>query len=81
MRAATSSTSSGSVPYRVWHHEHHFTEVPGGIHMRDIVHYSVPFGPLGDLIERAVIGRRVEAIFEFRRGVLDQRFGRPAVAS
>jgi ligand-binding SRPBCC domain-containing protein len=62
-------------PYRVWHHEHHFTKVPGGIHMRDIVHYSVPFGPIGDLVERLVVGRRVEAIFAFRRRVLEQRFG------
>ncbi len=67
-------------PYRVWHHEHHFTEVPGGIHMRDIVYYSVPFGPIGDLIEKLVVGRRVEAIFDFRRRVLDQRFGRLVTA-
>lgn len=62
-------------PYRVWHHEHRFTEVPGGIHMRDIVHYSVPCGPIGDIVERLVVGKRVEAIFAFRRGVLAQRFG------
>lgn len=62
-------------PYRVWHHEHHFSDVPGGIHMRDIVHYSVPFGPIGDLVEKLVVGRRVQAIFDFRRRVLDQRFG------
>lgn len=64
-------------PYRVWHHEHHFTAVRGGTHMRDIVHYSVPFGPLGDVAEKLVIRRRVEAIFAFRQRVLDQRFGRP----
>jgi ligand-binding SRPBCC domain-containing protein len=62
-------------PYRVWHHEHHFTAVPGGIHMRDLVHYAVPFGPIGRLIERLIVGRRVEAIFAFRRRVLEQRFG------
>ena len=62
-------------PYRVWHHEHHFAEVPDGILMRDIVHYSVPLGPLGDLVNQVVVRRRVEEIFAFRRGVLDQRFG------
>lgn len=66
-------------PYRVWHHEHHFDEVSGGMHMRDIVHYSVPFGPIGDVVERLVVGRRVEAIFAFRRRVLDQRFPQPIV--
>jgi ligand-binding SRPBCC domain-containing protein len=62
-------------PYRVWHHEHHFDEVEGGVRMRDIVHYSVPLGPLGDLVNRVVVRRRVEEIFAFRRGVLEQRFG------
>jgi ligand-binding SRPBCC domain-containing protein len=60
--------------YRVWHHEHRFIQVPGGIHMRDIVHYSVPFGLLGDIVERLVVGKRVEAIFAFRPGVPEQRF-------
>ena len=62
-------------PYRVWHHEHHFEEIDGGLLMRDIVHYSVPLGPLGELVNRAVVRRRVEEIFAFRRAVLGQRFG------
>ena len=62
-------------PYRLWHHEHLFSEVPGGTQMRDIVHYALPFGPLGDLLDRLVVRRRVESIFAFRRRVLDQRFG------
>jgi len=66
-------------PYRVWHHEHHFSEVAGGIEMRDIVHYAVPLGPLGDVLDRLVIGKRVEEIFAFRRRVLERRFGQPIV--
>jgi len=66
-------------PYRVWHHEHHFSEVAGGIEMRDIVHYAVPLGPLGDVLDRLVIGKRVEEIFAFRRRVLEQRFGQAIV--
>lgn len=62
-------------PYRVWHHEHRFDDVEGGIRMWDIVHYSVPLGPLGDLLNRAVVRRRVGEIFAFRRRVLEQRFG------
>ena len=33
-------------PYRFWHHQHHFADVPGGAggtEMRDIVHYALPF--------------------------------------
>jgi len=62
-------------PYRFWHHQHHFREIPGGVEMRDIVHYDVGFGPLGDLANLIVVRPRVHAIFDFRRRVLDQRFG------
>tara|TARA_B100001123_G_C14887375_1_gene858461 strand:+ start:149 stop:676 length:528 start_codon:yes stop_codon:yes gene_type:complete len=62
-------------PYRLWHHEHHFVEVTGGVRIQDIVHYSVPFGPLGDLVNQIIVRTRVEDIFQFRRSVLDQRFG------
>ena len=36
-----------SGPYRLWHHEHHFQEVEGGAEIRDLIHYQLPFGPLG----------------------------------
>ena len=62
-------------PYRFWHHQHHFREVAGGTEMRDIVHYALPFGPLGGLLNERVIAPRVQAIFDFRRGVIEQRFG------
>lgn len=63
-------------PYRVWHHEHHFREVPGGVEMRDRVTYALPFGPLGALLDRLLVRGRVRRIFEFRRRVLAQRFAR-----
>lgn len=62
-------------PYAMWHHEHHFRDVPGGTEMRDIVHYAVPGGPLGDLVHHYVVARRVAEIFAHRRRVLDTRFG------
>jgi ligand-binding SRPBCC domain-containing protein len=30
-------------PYRMWHHQHHLAEVPGGIEVREIVDYIMPF--------------------------------------
>ena len=63
-------------PYRFWHHQHHFREVAGGTEMRDIVHYALPFGPLGGLVNERVVAPRVRGIFDFRRGVIEQRFGR-----
>ncbi len=62
-------------PYRFWHHQHHFKPVDGGVEMLDIVHYDVGFGPLGDLVDRLVVRDRVRGIFDFRRAVLEQRFG------
>jgi len=62
-------------PYRFWHHQHHFREVPGGVEMRDIVHYDVGFGPLGDIVDLLLVRRRIQGIFDFRRRVLEQRFG------
>ena len=62
-------------PYRFWHHQHHFRAVPGGVEMRDIVHYDVGFGPIGDIVDLLVVRRRIQAIFDFRSRVLEQRFG------
>lgn len=68
-----------SGPYRTWHHEHHFRAIPGGTEMTDIVSYALPFGPLGDLVNAAVVRKRVAGIFNYREQVLDERFG-PYVA-
>lgn len=62
-------------PYRFWHHQHHFRELDGGVEMRDIVHYDVGFGPVGDLVNRLLVRPRLHEIFRFRRAVLEQRFG------
>jgi ligand-binding SRPBCC domain-containing protein len=62
-------------PYRFWHHQHHFRPVEGGVEMRDIVHYDVGFGPIGNLVNLAVVRSRIRGIFDFRQRVLEQRFG------
>jgi ligand-binding SRPBCC domain-containing protein len=62
-------------PYRFWHHEHHFREVEGGVEMEDIVHYALPFGPIGRVFGGPLVRRRLEQIFSFRRGFLAREFG------
>jgi ligand-binding SRPBCC domain-containing protein len=62
-------------PYRFWHHQHHFRAIEGGVEMRDIVHYDVGFGPIGNLANIAVVRSRIQGIFDFRQRVLEQRFG------
>ena len=53
-------------PYRIWHHEHHFKEVEGGVEMTDIVSYELPFGFLGRLMHPLIVKKKLEEIFEFR---------------
>ncbi len=67
-------------PYAMWHHEHHFKPVEGGVEMTDIVSYRLPFGPVGDMVNALVVAARVRGIFDYREKVLLDRFG-PAGAS
>ncbi len=62
-------------PYRFWYHEHIFEEISPGTRMTDRVTYAIPFGPLGDLLHRFWIARRLDAIFEFRRKMIVELFG------
>jgi ligand-binding SRPBCC domain-containing protein len=62
-------------PYRLWHHEHRFRPVPGGVEAEDIVHYALPFGTLGKALAGAWVRRRLDGIFRFRAEVLRNRFG------
>ena len=68
-------------PYRFWHHQHHFRAAEGGVEIGDIVHYALPLGPLGDVLNRLLVADRVRAIFEYRREVLERRFGRVGAPS
>ncbi|MCS7173840.1 MAG: SRPBCC family protein [Armatimonadetes bacterium] len=61
-------------PYRLWHHEHHFRIVPGGVEVRDLVVYALPGGWLGDRLLAASVARRLEAIFQFREVAVRRRF-------
>ncbi len=63
-------------PYRFWHHQHHFREVEGGVEAADLVHYSLPFGPVGRLLGGGTVRRQLGEIFAFRRRFLEERFGR-----
>ncbi|MSX01696.1 MAG: CDP-paratose 2-epimerase [Actinobacteria bacterium] len=58
-------------PYKLWHHTHTFEPLPGErTLMRDIVRYSIGYGPAGDIAHKLFVGRDVESIFEYRAEVL-----------
>lgn len=63
-----------SGPFAMWHHEHHFEEVEGGVKMTDLLHYAVPLGPLGALANQLFVRDRVEEIFRFRDQAVDRLF-------
>lgn len=63
-------------PYSFWHHQHHFSEIDGGIEMTDIVHYKLPAWFLGDLMHRLLVRSRLREIFGFRHAAVEKRFGR-----
>jgi ligand-binding SRPBCC domain-containing protein len=63
-------------PYSLWHHQHHFREIPGGVEMTDIVHYKAPFGWLGTLANALFIRKQLDRIFGYRRQQVEKLFGK-----
>lgn len=61
-------------PYAFWHHQHIFEEAENGTMMTDILHYRVPLGIVGKLINALFIERKVKGIFEYRFQVLENKF-------
>jgi ligand-binding SRPBCC domain-containing protein len=61
-------------PYSIWHHEHHFKEVDGGVEMRDILFYKVPLGILGKFADLVFVGNKVREIFRFREKKIEELF-------
>jgi len=62
-------------PYKLWHHQHYFKAVEGGVEMTDIVYYELPLGWLGRLAHVLFVQKRLEDIFEFRRRKTEEIFG------
>lgn len=61
-------------PYNLWHHQHHFEEVAGGVKMTDIVHYALPFGILGQLAHALFVKKQLKDIFVFRKEKVTELF-------
>ena len=61
-------------PYALWHHQHRFKIVEGGVEMEDEVNYAIPLGILGRLANWLFVDRQVKAIFEYRFKTLEAYF-------
>ena len=63
-------------PYRIWHHEHYFKKVDGGVLMTDKLFYDIGKSVLGWLAGKLFVHKKVKAIFEFRGKQLEELFGK-----
>lgn len=63
-------------PYSLWHHQHHFREIPGGVEMTDIVHYKNPLGILGRIANALFVKQKLKTIFDFRYKKVEELFGK-----
>lgn len=61
-------------PYKMWHHEHHFKAVEGGVEMIDIVSYELPLGFLGRFAHWLFVRKQLEGIFDYRFKKVDELF-------
>jgi ligand-binding SRPBCC domain-containing protein len=62
-------------PYNLWHHQHHFREIDGGVEMTDIVHYRIPFGFFGNIANHLFVQGQLHKIFHFRFNTIEKLFG------
>jgi ligand-binding SRPBCC domain-containing protein len=61
-------------PYALWHHKHFFEPTKTGTKMTDIVHYALPLGFLGRIMNTLVVKNKLKNIFDYRRNTIDELF-------
>ena len=59
-----------SGPFAWFRHEHRFEETPGGTRMIDDWEHAAPFGGLGRIADRLVLGRLLERLLAQRNAAL-----------
>lgn len=63
-------------PYALWHHQHHFKEIPGGVQMTDMLNYAIPYGFIGQLGNKMLVGKQIKKIFDYRVKAVEELFGK-----
>ena len=61
-------------PYTLWHHKHFFEATEKGTKMTDVVHYALPLGFLGRIMNTLVVKNKLKEIFDYRRVKVDEIF-------
>jgi len=63
-------------PFTRFHHEHIFEPTAAGTLMRDHIEFDAPLGPLGDLVERLVLGKYLPKLIVERNRYLREELER-----
>ena len=63
-------------PYALWHHQHHFKEVKGGVLMTDLLNYAIPYGIIGQFANNILVEKQINNIFAYRTQEVIKLFGR-----
>ena len=66
-----------SGPYRSWDHRHAFVADGDRTRISDVVEYSLPLGPLGDVAHALTVRSQLEEIFRHRARAIRSIYARP----
>jgi ligand-binding SRPBCC domain-containing protein len=61
-------------PFALWEHTHRLTATANGTEIADEVRYRLFLGPFGELVQRVVVRRWLDAIFDYRARAVDEWF-------
>jgi len=62
-------------PYALWHHQHHFKTMEGGVLMTDILNYAIPYSVIGRLANTLFVDKQIKQIFSYREKAIKELFG------
>ena len=61
-------------PYILWHHKHFFEATEKGVLMTDLVHYALPLGFIGRIMNTLIVKNKLKTIFDYRKEKVDELF-------
>jgi len=62
-------------PYAFWYHEHFFNTIENGTEIIDKIHYGIPMGLVGQLMNPLMVKPKLKTIFDYRKQRISEIFG------
>ncbi len=62
-------------PFKFWQHQHMFKEIEDGVEMKDLIYYGLFFDHLSRPVQKLLVKKEIQQIFDYRQDVLLQKFG------